>query len=234
MPIIPRIAFLVLALGVAGCGASIDPALQASIDQRVGAIHSTGQKYEAPTSAEPLPVTVGQWSRYEVTDDKGKPGFLSYSVVGEEAGAHWIEVIQETYANRIVSLMLIDLGDRRNPDTISVKRLKQKVGNHAPNETPAAMLGLLKSTWKPLVDGLIVDWRQKPQESAEVPAGQFEACYKVQATVSFGGKSWTTDVWSHPAVPINGAVKTHGVDKPNSMQLVEFGLTGAKSELSPS
>ncbi|HVZ34797.1 MAG TPA: hypothetical protein VG963_20360 [Polyangiaceae bacterium] len=227
-------AGLVLGAALSGCGgASTNAALKANIDQEVAAIHSSGQKYAAPASADPLPLAVGQWSRYEMVDDQGRPGFISYSVVGQESDAYWIEIIHESYVSRVVSLMLVNLGDRKNPNTIEVKRMKQKVDNRSPNEFPASMLGLVKSIWKPLVDSMVVDWHDKPQDAAEVPAGSFDACYKAQATVAFGGKSWTTDVWSHPAVPINGAVKSQGVGQANGMQLVEFGLTGAKSELSP-
>jgi len=60
-------------------------------------------------------------------------------------------------------------------------------------------------------------------------AGTFEACYEVQGTVSFAGKSWTSVGGSHPAA--TGGVKSRGVDNRTEMDLIEFGLTGAKSEL---
>jgi hypothetical protein len=127
--------------------------------------------------------------------------------------------------------MLIELGDRKDPSTVDLKKFKQKTDNDNVNEFPDAMLGLMKSMWGPLTDALVINWQDKPQENAEAPAGTFDACDKVQGTVSFVGRSWTSTAWSHPAVPINGAVKSRGVDNPSQMDLVEFGLTGAKSEL---
>jgi hypothetical protein len=37
--------------------------------------------------------------------------------------------------------------------------------------------------------------------------------------------------WSHPAVPLSGMVRSVGIDRPNTMELVAFGLSGAVSEL---
>jgi hypothetical protein len=222
---------IVLSLLLGACGPSVNQAYKASIDQRLLALSASDQKYEAPTSAEPMPLAVGQWARYKAVDGEGHPGFASYNVVGQEGNAFWIEMLQESYTSRNVTLMLVDLGDRKTPSSVDVKQMRQKSDDHAVNELPASMLSLMKPIWKPLVDTLIIDWQQKPQEAADAPAGSFDACYKVQATVAFGGKSWTSVSWSHPAVPINGAVKTRGVDNPSQMDLVGFGLTGAKSEL---
>jgi len=38
------------------------------------------------------------------------------------------------------------------------------------------------------------------------------------------------DTWSHPAVPLTGTVRSQGVDRPFTMELVAFGLSGATSE----
>jgi hypothetical protein len=109
--------------------------------------------------------------------------------------------------------------------------MKQKADDGGVNEFPAPVLGLMKSLWAPLIESLVLDWQDKPQELTEAPAGTFEACYKVQGSVSFAGKTWTSVGWSHPAVPITGSVKGRGVDNPSQIDLVEFGTSGAKSEL---
>lgn len=220
-----------LSIALGACSPSVNPAYKSSIDQRVAALRPSGSSFEAPTTPEPMPLAVGQWSRYQLVDTEGQPGFITYSVVGEDGGAFWIETIQEGYTSRTVSLMLADLGDRRDPGTVDVKQMKQKVDDQAVTELPPALVSMMKPMWKPIVDGLLTDWREKPQEPASVPAGAFDACYKAQATVSFAGKSWTSLVWSHPAVPLSGAVKSQGVDNPGTMQLIEFGTTGATSEL---
>jgi hypothetical protein len=226
----PRLATALVLLGTA-CSPSVNQAYKASIDQRVGALHSGGQRYEAPSSPEPMPIAVGQWSRYKLVDKDGHPGFITYNVVGQEGNAWWIEMLNESYTSRLVTLMLVDLGDRKDPATVEVKQFKQKTDDDAVNELPAPVLGLMKSIWGPLTESLVLNWQGKPQEAVEVPAGTFDASYKVQGSVTFIGKTWTSVGWSHPAVPITGGVKSRGVDNPSQMDLIEFGTSGAKSEL---
>lgn len=224
-------AALLSGLGLAACSPSVNQSYKASIDQRVAALGSSGQSYEAPTSAEPMPLAVGQWSRYKLVDDEGRPGFITYKVVGERDGAWWVEIVNESYVSRSVNLALIDLGNRKDPSTFDVKEMKTKNDDEAVRELPASIVSLMQPLWKPIVSSLIIDWAEKPQEPAEAPAGSFDACFKVRATVAFAGSSWTSDGWSHPAVPINGTVKSRGVDTATSLDLVEFGLSGAQSEL---
>ena len=233
----PSIAYLsssfVLSLALLGgaCSPSVNQSYKASIDQRVAGLHASGQKYGAPASPEPMALAAGQWSRYKLVDDEGHPGFITYNVVGQEGSAWWIEIVNESYTSRLVTLMLVDLGDRKDPSSVDVKQMKQKTDDNSVNELPAPVLSLMKSVWGPLTESLVINWNQRPQEAADAPAGTFEACYKVQGTVSFAGKSWTSVGWSHPAVPITGGVKSRGVDNRTEMDLIEFGLTGAKSEL---
>jgi hypothetical protein len=74
-------------------------------------------------SAEPMPLAPGQWAKYKIVDEEGHPSIATYKVVGEEAGAHWIEFEQETYYGETVTLMLSNLGNRRDPDTIEIHPL---------------------------------------------------------------------------------------------------------------
>lgn len=225
------LAALLGGLSLGACSPSVNQAYKASIDQRLAALASSGQRYEAPASAEPMPLAVGQWSRYKLVDDEGRPGFMTYKVVGEQDGAWWLEIVSESYVSRTISLALMDLGNRRDPSTFDVKQMKTKTDDNAVQELPESVVGLMRPLWKPMVDSLTVDWAQKPQEPAEAPAGAFDACYRVRASVAFAGSTWTSDGWSHPAVPINGTVKARGVDNRSSLDLVEFGLSGAQSEL---
>ncbi len=226
------LAALLCGASLAACGGpSVNQAYKSSIDQRVAALGTSPQRYEAPATTEPMPLAAGQWSRYQLVDADGHPGFITYNIVGETDGAYWLEMLQESYTTRSVILGLIDLGDRKNPASFNVKQLRTKTNDEPVNEIPESVVGLMKPLWKPLVDNLIVDWHEKPQEPAEAPAGTFDACYKVRATVDLAGSTYTSDTWSHPAVPISGAVKSQGVGNPSSMRLIEFGTTGAKSEL---
>jgi hypothetical protein len=213
-----------------GCGQSINASSKADVDKQIASLQRSSKSYEAPASFEPMPLATGQWAKYKLVDEEGHPSIATYKVVGEEAGAHWIEFEQETYYGENVTLMLANLGDRRDPDTIKIHRLKTR-NDGTVQEQPPQVLGLMKSMWKPILSNLVIHWERLPQQPASVPAGTFARCYKQRTTVSFVGISRTSDTWAHPAVPMSGTVKSVGVDKPFTMELIDFGLTGASSSI---
>jgi len=89
---------------------------------------------------------------------------------------------------------------------------------------------LMQNLYKSVVASLILSWQGLPQESASAPAGTFDACYKARSKAQWGPWRSEADSWSHTAVPINGLVKSRGVDKKFDMDLVAYGLSGASSE----
>jgi hypothetical protein len=223
---------LVAALALSGCGASVNPALKSSIDKRILAFPSESDNvYDAPTSAEPMPIGVGQWARYKLMDTEGNPALVTYKVVGEDAGAYWLETVRETYQDKQVMLTLVDMGNRKDLDGVEVRALKQKIDDNSPTEYPSALLGMMKALWKPMLENMVVDWNGKQQDDARVPAGVFNQCYQAYVTVSLLGSSETSHMWSHPAVPMSGTVRSQSVDSTSSMTLLEFGLEGAESEI---
>ena len=227
-----RLVVCVAAFAWLACGSSANPALQASIDKRVLSFNQFSDNvYAAPQSTEPLPLAVGQWTRYKLMDKEGKPALMTFKVVGEDAGAFWLETVRETYTEKQVTLLLVALGSGRNLDEVEVRAMKQKLDDDAPMEFPAAMLGLMTSLWKPMLENMVVDWQNKDQDDARVPAGVFSKCYQAYSTVSLLGSTEKTRSWSHPVVPRGGNVRSQSVDSTMSMVLLEFGLTGATSEI---
>jgi len=112
----------VATFGLAACGSSVNPELQSSIDKRVLSFNqSSDNVYDAPTSTTPLPLAVGQWSRYKLMDKEGKPALMTYKVVGADAGAFWVETVRETYYDKQVTLLLLDLGKGTNLDDVEVR-----------------------------------------------------------------------------------------------------------------
>jgi hypothetical protein len=219
---------VLLAVYAAGCGASVNQAYKAEIDGRIAGLHPGSESYPSSDATQPMPLAVGQWVDMKMLDAKQRPGFLSYKIVGQEGDAFWIETTFLSYTGKMESRMLVNLGDRTDPKAIEVKSFTLRQ-NGKLQEYPSGLLGIMKSVWKPFVSGLIIRWVDLPRDDAAVPAGSFAGCYKRRATVTFGPYDQTSDSWEHPAVPINGLVRSVGVDKPTSIELVAFGMTGATS-----
>jgi hypothetical protein len=91
------------------------------------------------------------------------------------------------------------------------------------------VMPMMQSMYKSAVSMLVVNWQGVPQEDASVGAGHFSACYRVRTDAQWAGFRVVSDSWSHPAVPLSGMVKSKGVDKPTTMELVAFGTSGAVS-----
>jgi hypothetical protein len=218
----------ILALAFTACG-SINPAYQADVDRRIASLHPGSQAFAASDALEPMPLAVGQWIELKPIDDKQRPSLMKYKVVGQEGSAFWIETWSETYKGKSELRMLVDFGDRKNPETVSIKGLRTRTNDGAVQDYPENMLGIFKSMWKPVVSSMIISWADLPREDATVPAGHFVGCYKRRANVKWGWYEATSDGWMHPAVPINGLVRSVNVDKGGSVELIGFGTEGASS-----
>jgi hypothetical protein len=217
---------------LAGCGPSINPASKADIDARVAALRPPTTAIAAPGPSEfvPMAFAAGQWSQYKMVDEDGKPSFLTYKILGEEAGATRVELVTDAYHGRTVQQMLLFFGSRTDPNQLEIRAAKTKDSNGNVNEIPPTMMPMLQSLYKGVASSLVLQWQGLPQEAASAPAGNFAGCFKTRTDAQFGPWKSVSDTWSHPAVPITGLVRSKGVDKAMSMELVAYGLTGAKSE----
>jgi hypothetical protein len=215
---------------LAACGPSIDPAAKADIDGRLAALQAGGVSFPAPTAFEPMPLAVGQWSQYKLVDDKGQPSFLTHKIVGQEADAFWLEVLNERYTGRMEQKMLIAFGNRMDPTQIQIRAITTKDAKGRVSEVPPAMISLLQSSYQGIVSSMVIRWQGLPQESTTVPAGRFDGCFRARTEAQWGPWKSTADSWSHPSVPLSGAVRSQGVDRQFTMELVAFGLSGATDD----
>jgi hypothetical protein len=215
------------ALALSACGPSIDPAFKADIDGRMAALQGNPGVIPAPTTFEPLPLAPGQWSQYKMMDDKGQPGFLTYKVLGEEGGAYWIETLHESYYGRTAQKMLLAFGNRMDPGQIEIRGVVTLDRRGNVNPMPPTMLPMLQSMFRGAVSALVINFQGLPQESAVVPAGRFDGCFRARSEAQWGPYKSTADSWRHPAVPVSGLVRSQGVDHPFTMELVAFGMSGA-------
>jgi hypothetical protein len=225
------LAPLVLAftLATGACGPSIDVAAKADVDRRMAAMSPSGTVLPAPSSAAPMPMAVGQWATFKVMSAKGEPSFMTMKLVGQEGAAFWYELVNESYYGKTATRMLVDFGDRKNVDTITIKAAKLKDQKGQVTDYPEAMIPLMNSILRGNLGPIVVDYTGLPQEDATVPAGRFTGCYKGRSQVSFAGFSAASTAWGHTAVPLSGLVKSIG-DKNETIELVAFGTSGAQSE----
>jgi hypothetical protein len=225
------LATTLLLIAVAlGCSPSIDTAAKADIDRRIAALAPPTQSYPAPTGFAPLPFQAGQWTQHKMIDDNGNPSFLTYKIVGEDAGAFWIETVTESYSGRTMLKMLLAIPNRMDPNSVDIRAVSIKDRSGHVQSLDGPMLALMRSTFKGTVSTLILSWQGLPQEDATVAAGTFVGCFKARSDATWGPWHSASASWSHAAVPLSGLVKSQGIDKPHSMELVAFGLTGAVSE----
>ena len=209
---------------------SINAAAKADVDRRLGSLQPNSRSVPPPTVAEPMPLAAGQWATFKQTDSDGKPSIVTYKIVGMQDGAYWYEMSMDTYYGHSAMRMLVAVGDRRDPKTVDIRAVISKDYKGHVTEMPPSMLGMIKSSYGSMVDQLTITWENLPQENTQVTGGSFASCYKTRSTVEFMGQSSTSDAWFHPAVPVNGMVKSVGVDRPMTMELLDFGVEGAASE----
>jgi hypothetical protein len=206
--------------------------MQASVDKQVSSLHQQSTTYPAPSSEELLPLKPGQWIRLKMVDSQGRPSFLTNKVVGQEGNAYWMEMVNESYTGKTIFKMLLDVGDRKDPEKIDIQNIIVKNGDSAPIDygKQGPVLAIVKGMYKSVAKNLAVRWQGLPRETKTTIAGTFSDCYRGTSEVSFGPFSRSGVVWYHPAVPINGAVAFRS-DQGDSQELVAFGETGATSEL---
>jgi hypothetical protein len=234
-PRLARLAILSALFAFSGvllpaCGPSIDAAAKSDIDQRVAALGAPRQAFPAPGGFVPMPFAAGQWTRHKLVDDKGQPSFMTYKVLAQEADAFWMEIVTEQYTGRTMMKMLLAIPNRADPSSMDIRALSIKDKNGRVTNLEGPLLSLMRSSYQSTLSTLVISWQGLPQEDAAVPAGTFAGCYRARTDATWGPWHTANTSWSHAAVPLSGLVKSQGIDKPTTMELVDFGLSGAVSE----
>ncbi|MCA9594737.1 MAG: hypothetical protein KC776_15560 [Myxococcales bacterium] len=185
----------------------------------------------APESPQPRPLKVGQFVRYKVTENGDEREF-SYSVIGAEGDAHWIQVITEKSGRRVVMQLLLAIGDRTDPKSAKLRGLKMKAPGLGVREFRGASLAAMRKQVDLGMSELTVPGLTGlKQEDVTVPAGTFKSCYTRDTTTTFLGITAKQRQWIHTRVPILALVKSKALDKNYQIELEEYGETGAKDEL---
>ena len=217
-----------LAVVAGGCGPSIDAAAKADVDRRLARMQSSERAFAAPADATPLPLAVGQWVTYKFVDDKGQPSFMTLKLVGETGGAYWYETLGESYYGTTATRMLLDFGDRKGPESVTIKTAKIRLHDGNVVDYPESVVGMMNSLLRGNLGPVVINFWGMPQEDVTATAGRFARCYRGTSEVQFAGFKASSLVWGHPAIPFSGMVKSQGDDGSRG-ELVDFGTSGAVS-----
>ncbi len=192
---------------------------------------SEGNVVPAPTSPFPRPIKVGQFVRYQITE-KGQKREFSYSVVGAEGDAHWIQMVVEKQSRRVVMQLLLAIGNRMDPKSAKLRGVKMKAPGLGVREFRGASLAAMRKQVDVAMSELTLPGLEGlKQEKVTVPAGTFDGCYTRDSTITIAGMTSKSRQWVHPSVPVLAMVKLRSLDKDYTIELVEYGETGAKDEL---
>ena len=220
---------LSFALVLAACAPSVSPAAKSDVDAKLAAIQ---QQSRTVSSAPParMALAVGQWTQYKTVDQDGKPSIMTNKIIGQDGDAFWMENVTEAYTGRAMVKMLVNFGNGTDPSTIDLRDVWMMDQKGRVNHVDGATLAMVKGMMKSGLNNIVVSWQGLPQEDVTVPAGTFAGCYKGRSDVSVMGHTYSSMGWSHPGVPISGMVRSQGIDRPTTMELIDFGTSGAVSE----
>lgn len=85
------------------------------------------------------------------------------------------------------------------------------------------MKALMKSTYEKMIVNVP---EYADGGSVQVPAGTFAATTLVMAKTKIFGKTIESETWFHPAVPVNGMVRSRTKDDKSVSELIAFGFDG--------
>lgn len=228
------ISLAALAL-VAACGPSIKPAMQQATDARISS-YSSRANVGAPSSYAPREWKAGQWIAYRSTDGDKPPSVTVMKVLAGGADGYVIETeTQDYYGRSVTKAYYKTMPTTADAAMDALYKVVTQQNNDPAQEFDFAsnpMAEFMKATMKHVASGLTgpTDVTNHPKESVTVAAGSFAGAAKFDAKVSFGPVSRNITAWFHPAVPLNGSLKS--IDgKGWTTELLAYGESGATSAL---
>jgi hypothetical protein len=225
---------LVLAVALTACS-TINPAYKAKTDALVT---RTGQHQEAaPSSYQPKRWKAGSWIAFKTVSD-GRPSYTKMSVLSHGPEGYWVETESWSYETRNLSKALYrDMPMTKDEATQNLVRVMIKT-----NEEPVQTFEMngsdpIANMYRTMMGSVSVtaprDVSDAPKEAATVAAGSFEGTARINGTWSFGPVSQTVVTWWHPNVPLNGGVKGVSTDGRFTLELLDYGWSGATSAFEP-
>jgi hypothetical protein len=181
---------------------------------------------------KPIEWAAGQWTRHRL-DMGDKKSVLTYKILKREGEDFLLEVFAENkdQGDTVIQILLNmkSIADAKNA---RIKSARVKLPGGGIQEFEGAMLDAMQGMYKHFLGLLALpDFAAMPREDVSVTAGNFAGCYKNAKTTNIPGVPSTGPSWVHFNVPISAIVKVNGLDGTTQMELVDFGLTGATSQM---
>ncbi len=178
---------------------------------------------EGDAMIEPV---IGQWVRYGVTWRNHGRSTTEYRFVDRQNDSWWLEVTDRRANARNHVRMRV----RPTAEGVELLALSFHHQGQPREDIPDRLL----STYEPM----LAQWLKMifpgplegEPEDVTVPAGVFPGSRSTHETLSFGGNVVEATVWRHPAVPVTGMVRFRDDGGGHTVELLGFGLEGARSE----
>jgi hypothetical protein len=204
----------------------------ASAELAAGSAPRTSGKTYPQSPDKPLEWAAGQWTRHHLNMGPNK-STLTYKILKHDGDDFLLEVFAENAAqgDTVIQIVLTMKGiaDAKNA---RIKSARLKMPGGGVQEFEGAMLDATQGMYKHFLGLLTLpDFASMPREEVSVAAGVFSGCYKNTKPTNIPGVPSTGPSWVHFSVPISAIVKVSGLDGTTQMELVDFGLTGAKSQM---
>jgi hypothetical protein len=231
------VAVAVATVALAACGPSLKPAMKAATDQLAAEPRAQPRDVGTEQRLAPLKWSVGQWTLTRNVNDKGEVSFVRTAVVGKEGGGYWIEMeTQDWYRHGITKILYAGMPTNADAALDSVRKIvvrtddkPDQVMDFTKDDPSLAFAKLFAKQYMKVGVAAVPD--QASREDAKVPAGTFHGCAKFTSKIELGPFSSDATTWFHPAVPLSGGVKAAASDGKWTMELVDYGLTGATSRM---
>jgi hypothetical protein len=220
-----------LFLLASACGPQVDHAAEADLERHLGQITTNEQTFPPSESFSPMALVVGQWTEHRITDERGRKSLITNKLVGQEAGAYWFEVVNESAYGRDAAKLLVAMSGGREPSSMEIRALRVKKGDAQPVEVDPAAQPEVRAKYRAALDLFAMSVEGDDKDDVRVPGGHFIGCYRVETAGAWGPWPVPVEVCTHPSVPLSGVVRASPVGKTGLMELVAFGVTGAEGEM---
>ncbi|BBO78049.1 hypothetical protein DSCW_54660 [Desulfosarcina widdelii] len=180
----------------------------------------------------PIPYEVGQYVIAGMTSPTER-SIMKMAIVGKEQNGWIIETHSLTQSAESITQMLVVGMETVNKtgklDDLDIIWVKVKPDGQNVQTIEGPMLSMTKGLYKKALSGLECQNQEAIDGgTVKVPAGTFAGTSKMHSEVSFMGNTYLSDSWLHPSVPINAMVKSVSNEGETVIELLDFGLTGAK------